>query len=131
MSEAQKKYYRSEKGKAARAKYLEQTRERRKAYQQANYHKNSERQYWRTVELKYGITRAEWDCLFESQGRKCGMCGVTSNSGRWHTDHCHETGLVRGILCTRCNTTLGRFGDTAEKAERTAQQALAYLRGEV
>ena len=35
------------------------------------------------------------------QGRRCGACG---DSRDLVTDHCHDTGLVRGFLCRSCNT---------------------------
>ena len=38
-------------------------------------------------------------------------------------DHCHETGLVRGLLCAKCNTALQRV----EYVQDWAIKALAYL----
>ena len=38
-------------------------------------------------------------------------------------DHNHLTGQFRGIICSSCNTGLGRFGDDPE----TLQRALEYL----
>ncbi len=62
---------------------------------------------------KYNITSAEWTHLFDSQGNRCAICRRDSPVGRghWYTDHCHTTGRVRGILCARCNLSLGHMGD--------------------
>lgn len=38
-------------------------------------------------------------------------------------DHCHRSGRVRGLLCTRCNQVLGRMGDDPDLFRRSA----AYL----
>lgn len=58
----------------------------------------------------YGIATAEWEALFESQGKACGICKTsTPNGPEWHTDHDHVNGPVRGILCMNCNLKLGHF----------------------
>jgi hypothetical protein len=53
------------------------------------------------------------ETLLEEQGFHCAACGK-SNSGTtrpWHLDHDHRTGNVRGVLCYRCNITLGFVRD--------------------
>lgn len=53
----------------------------------------------------YGITTAQWDEMFASQGSCCAICkSIDPHSTKgWQTDHCHDTGKVRGILCADCN----------------------------
>ena len=59
---------------------------------------------------KKGITVAQYKELFEKQGGRCVICDkVLKVRGRGSSaiDHCHETGMVRGILCGPCNTKVG------------------------
>ena len=54
----------------------------------------------------------------------CEMCGGPPTKRALHLDHDHDTGKFRGWLCHRCNTNLGRFGDS----EAGLLKALEYLR---
>lgn len=67
------------------------------------------------LKCKYGITELEWNALFEAQDSRCAICKATEPRGMgWHTDHDHETEIVRGILCNNCNVGLGLFKDNPE-----------------
>ena len=47
----------------------------------------------------------------ESHSGKCDICGAPGD-GRWSElsiDHCHGSGMYRGMLCSRCNRALGLF----------------------
>lgn len=76
---------------------------------------------------KYGITLEQYENLIEIQGRKCAICQeerlYDSRSFRPHIDHCHKTGIVRGILCGGCNMGLGALKDDP----KIVQRALSYL----
>jgi hypothetical protein len=78
------------------------------------------------VRYTYGITQAEVDALIESQGGRCAICGGERNGAgtRLHIDHCHDTGKVRGMLCSKCNTAVGLLDNDPDRAEKLA----AYLR---
>ena len=56
----------------------------------------------------------------EQQGR-CKICD--RQTGRLDLDHCHKTGKLRGLLCVRCNTLLGKY----EKNPEFFTRMLAYL----
>jgi hypothetical protein len=60
-----------------------------------------------------GITKKQWNKMFDDQGRVCAIC-KTDNAGNpkgWQLDHCHKTKVIRFILCTHCNRGLGGFKD--------------------
>lgn len=61
----------------------------------------------------YGITPEEFESMKLAQGNKCAICG-SADWGRPSPsiDHDHETGKVRGLLCNRCNRTLGLAEDS-------------------
>jgi len=98
--------------------YTERNRERisknKKAYLKRRKEEDPSLQLAYQRKFKYGISRSEWDALFASQGNCCAICTVTEPGGKshWHTDHCHDTGKVRGILCHHCNRMLGAARDT-------------------
>jgi hypothetical protein len=101
--------------------------EKHRLASRASYARNREanRAYRKRYHLKkaYGLTEEARDTLIESQGGCCAICRVnlTSIGSRaTHVDHCHVTGIVRGILCHPCNTKLGWY-------ERNADAVGAYL----
>lgn len=66
------------------------------------------------IKKHYNLTLEEHDQLSSDQTQQCAMCGTTTPQGRYgvfHTDHCHDTGILRGLLCHSCNTGLGLLGD--------------------
>lgn len=58
----------------------------------------------------YGITMEQFEQIKQAQDGKCAICKTNPAT---HVDHCHETGIIRGILCHKCNTGLGLFNDDA------------------
>jgi len=74
------------------------------------------------LERRYGMDLDAYDALCQAQDHKCKICGVQK---ALHVDHCHETGVVRGLLCMDCNTGLGKLGDNLEGLRK----ALHYLEG--
>jgi Recombination endonuclease VII len=75
------------------------------------------------LKYRYGLTTDQWETLFDTQGRKCKICLTGDPSGHWHTDHCHTTDKVRGILCRGCNTGLGQFKEN----KAALMRAVDYL----
>jgi len=69
----------------------------------------------------YGLTPEQFTDMVLAQGGHCAICGRAPK--RLMVDHDHATGRVRGLLCGRCNSALGTFGDTVEGLMR----AVAYL----
>lgn len=63
----------------------------------------------------YGITTADYECLFASQSGKCAICGDAAggkgNRASLHVDHEHSTGTIRGLLCGPCNVGIGSLRD--------------------
>lgn len=69
----------------------------------------------------FGITADDVDALIEKQGGVCTICGRTPERlASWHVDHCHETGVVRGILCIDCNQGIGKFHEDPERLRAAA-----------
>ena len=70
----------------------------------------------------YGMTREEAEAAMKVP--ECQICGVDligrqGKNGRV-IDHDHDTGKVRGVLCSNCNRGLGHFKDNPEALRAAA-----------
>lgn len=65
------------------------------------------------LRLKFGMSLKDYQNMLDLQGGACAICkGHSGKKGhRYHVDHCHSTGKVRGLLCSRCNLLLGKAKD--------------------
>lgn len=65
---------------------------------------------------KYGLTVAAYEAVLQHQGHACAICHRPADDTptSLHIDHDHTTGDVRGLLCYKCNSGLGLFGDSPE-----------------
>lgn len=71
--------------------------------------------------VQYGLTPDDYEELMCRQQGRCAIC--QRESSRLYIDHCHVTGVVRGLLCLACNVGLGQFQDDPERISR----AITYL----
>lgn len=62
----------------------------------------------RRLKHHYGIDQEYWEALFRKQNGCCAICARHQRALTrvLQVDHNHETGQIRGLLCTKCNTKL-------------------------
>lgn len=95
---------------------------------------SKERKRARQLERRFGITQEEYDQLCEAQGHACAICKrperdtVNGVVKRMAVDHEHNTGRVRGLLCSSCNRGIGCLNDDPE-ALRSAARYIESFRG--
>jgi len=73
------------------------------------------RRHRKNIELQwnYGISVEDYERMLDECDGKC-VCGASkgrANKEALHVDHCHETGLIRGLLCHSCNRAIGLVND--------------------
>jgi len=68
----------------------------------------------------YNLTPEQYDSILERQNG-CKIC--RKKFDRYHVDHNHKTGEVRGLLCHSCNVAIGHFLEDIP----TLQNAITYL----
>lgn len=68
--------------------------------------------------VRYGLTEAEYQRLLKKQKNACAIC---LGKKPLVVDHCHETNVVRGLLCSTCNSAIGKLKDDPEVIERAAK----------
>lgn len=76
---------------------------------------------------RYGLSLEDYQNLLKFSDNKCFICEVNLDSSTHrltpHIDHCHETGKVRGVLCSKCNLILGHSNDNIA----ILNKAISYL----
>jgi ABC-type nitrate/sulfonate/bicarbonate transport system substrate-binding protein len=88
-------------------------------------HPDRRKAVMRKAELlkKYGMTPEQYDATLEEQGGVCAICKTAPVARRLSVDHDHETLVVRGLLCSPCNSVLGFANDDIDRLKA----AIAYL----
>lgn len=81
--------------------------------------------YEKHLKSAYGLTPQDYQDLLDKHKHKCAICGRAENiiNDKLYVDHCHDTGIVRGVLCYYCNTLLGMAFDN----ESILTSAVDYL----
>ena len=86
-----------------------ETRNKYKKEYNADYEKN------RKLKRVYGISLKDFNSMLISQDFKCGICGKEIDGTKsTHVDHCHNTGKVRELLCSKCNQGLGQVNESID-----------------
>jgi hypothetical protein len=108
-----------------RARNKDKISAQKRAWRKANPEKHN------AANARWKINRAmklcDFAALLQEQAGRCAICLSTETgrmaAGRLSIDHCHETNVIRGLLCHRCNSMLGLAKDSIG----TLRNAIAYL----
>lgn len=93
------------------------------AYRRWYARANPERIRDSVLRSKYGITAREYDDLLAEQHYGCAICETSEPGGfskGFVVDHDHESGSVRGLLCTQCNVGIGMMQDSPMRLRSAA-----------
>jgi len=76
----------------------------------------------------YKLSLKEFNQKLEEQNNCCAICGRNFSEFKKgaQVDHNHQTGKVRGLLCSPCNTAIGSL--KADKGIDVLCSAISYLR---
>jgi hypothetical protein len=80
------------------------------------------------IRIQFGLSVEEYEQMVQAQGGVCLLCGkdgIEAGRKRLPVDHCHSTGLLRGLLCGLCNRQLGWVESVG------LSRIVAYLTGEL
>lgn len=117
-----------------RNKHLENP-EKREVHRKgtSNWYKNNPKKAKEQRLKRYGITLEEYNFMRNQQNYCCAICNrhesevergrAISSETALQVDHCHDIGHVRGLLCTNCNTMIGKSKDNVSVLEA----AIRYL----
>lgn len=80
----------------------------------------------RNLKKNYGITAVQYDFMYAEQNGKCYVC--RDEHEVLHVDHNHETGEVRKLLCTLCNTAFGKMRERVDLLENLLEYGRKYAK---
>lgn len=72
---------------------------------------------------RFGIGIEVWNRMYAAQGGLCAICRTAEATA---TDHDHETGSVRALLCRDCNLGIGLLGEDPSRLRAAAEYLDAH-----
>lgn len=106
-----------EKTRKYNKKYYIRNKIKNQEYYKIYYDKNKGEYLERDMKRMYKMSRSKYELLYKKQFGKCKICKInkmssyndksTSSFTALVIDHCHTSGKVRGLLCNKCNVSLG------------------------
>lgn len=105
-------------------KWYEQNPSKNREWCKQYYSKNKHKWRERSYKNKYGLTIEEVNEMLLSQNNQCPICQSAFKKTKYmNIDHNHQTGKMRQILCSKCNTAIGLLDENIERFRR----AIDYL----
>jgi hypothetical protein len=106
------------------------TREGRLAYLKAYRSSNPIKEKARALRQGFNLSFEQYKVMHDSQHGNCAICGLPEKQYRQGklralaVDHNHTTGKIRGLLCSDCNTGIGKLKEDLN----VLQRAIDYLK---
>lgn len=136
MREYNRRYNATDKARAARRAWQASGATKTEKFRKRQQY-NAQRNRWpKDLRSRYGLTVEAYAWMLHSQDFCCAICnealpvdvvGAKEQKRRLRpcVDHCHETGRVRGILCSGCNYNI--VGALENGGDIHLIRALRYL----
>jgi Recombination endonuclease VII len=122
-------FYLRANGKSLRARCKDCNETRRKKIYSSTKHREQ------SLKHQFGMSNNDYKILFNTQEGRCAIClksesivdGGTGNPKNLAVDHCHLSGVIRGLLCYKCNLLIGMAQDNTSILHRAINYLNLYI----
>lgn len=88
---------------------------------------HAKKKYENLLLTKYNISLVKFQDLQIKSNNQCAICKNEFSGREPFVDHCHKTGVVRGLLCGKCNFGIGQFNDNIDLLLQAVEYLKAWL----
>jgi hypothetical protein len=113
--------------------YDHKSRDGKIAYQRAYRAATPKREKERSLRADFGLSLDAYNQMLEAQGGVCAICNQPETHKRngklkaLAVDHHHASGKIRGLLCSDCNTGIGKLKDDPKVLLAAAEYLKQHL----
>jgi hypothetical protein len=115
--------YNAEHARKKRASDPERARKIQRDWGARNKARREETARKHFLRKKYSLSVEDYERLLTQQGGRCAICEGKNKTRRLAVDHCHVSGKVRALLCSKCNSGIGQFDESRD----LLLKAISYL----
>jgi hypothetical protein len=86
------------------------------------------------LKSRFGLTPESKQIMCKKQKELCAICKLPFGSSfNTHIDHIHGSNpvIIRGLLCSKCNTGLGQFKDSISNLQNAIDYLSRFKNGQV